>query len=46
MVFSDTAGSFEIVHIKPETREEAEEQETLKPARGPHAPIASPSILF
>ena len=27
----DTAGSFEIVHIKPETREEEEEHETLKP---------------
>ncbi len=29
----DTAGSFEIVHIKPETRqaEEAQERETLKP---------------
>ena len=26
-----TAGSFEIVHIEPETREEKEEHETLKP---------------
>ena len=26
----DTAGSFEIVHIKPETREEKEEHETLR----------------
>jgi hypothetical protein len=27
----DTAGSFEIVYIKPETREEKEEHESLKP---------------
>jgi hypothetical protein len=27
----DTAGSFEIVHIKPETREEEEKREPLKP---------------
>jgi len=31
----DTSGSFEIVHIMPETREEEGEREPLKPAMSP-----------
>jgi len=40
----DIGGSFEIFRIKPETKEEAEEHETLKPTRGPSRLRASSQI--
>jgi hypothetical protein len=46
VVFSILQAGFEIVHVKPETREEEEEHEPLKPSNVPPAPIPSPSILF
>jgi len=42
----DTAGSFEIVHIKPETSDDAEEHETLRPPRVPPCPDTIPVNPF
>jgi len=46
MVFSIMRAGLKIVHVKPETREEAEEHETLKPTKDPFMPLYHPRQSF